>query len=602
MISVYAQPIPDSNTNHYQNSQNSVKNVLHIICDDLSPHFRAYQPTNYPWTPNINRLYNEGTDFTFNWCNYPSCGPSRTSFLSGVRPMQTGYESNVSEHEARQTMPHVEYIPEFFQRRGYYTVGVGKIFHGTDLIHYDTNQFHEYYYQFSEDTNLAMFSYEFFGNEYFVFEDSFKLRQEEVGEEALQGLANARASAKPWYVAIGFWKPHQPWNSHLSTFNSIDGNLIQFPIERELVNGNPPEWKNGYTMFSQPNYTTEVRQELCRGMFASLKEVDNQIGMIWDWMDQYNYWTNTIVILSSDHGYALGENHVQIQKNGVPTAKSRTPLVIRMDGKQGGTTNTNLTQLVDIFPTLVEYTQLPPPSQKFDGHSLLNLIGNEYVSGWDRDKIFVTRHVGSVSQRAVIDYNGRYFQSMNAGHSNTDPKSGNSMFFPWATNVTNFNNVIVLQDSYPLNNMNKNFYAEYHQAARDNIWNTYQESKVYFTNIAEANLQDMDGDSIPNHVEIMLGLNAYSTDSDNDGVTDDEEAIYVDNVHYRIQNLYRVNDNELLIYPYSPLENATNLVINIASNIYEAAYLTVELTNFIPVTISSTNLDNYSIISLTEKE
>ena len=108
------------------------KNILFVVCDDLNTHVSTsgYQLIN---TPNLSSLAEESITFNRAFCQYPVCGPSRASFLSGLYPQSTGVLNNT--FDIRKTRPGTISMPEFFKENGYWTAGVGKVFHNTKSDH-----------------------------------------------------------------------------------------------------------------------------------------------------------------------------------------------------------------------------------------------------------------------------------------------------------------------------------------------------------------------------------------------------------------------------------------------------------------------------------
>ena len=108
------------------NLANAKLNVLLIVCDDLNTHVST---SGYPHinTPHLDRLAKESLIFNRAYCQYPVCGPSRASFFSGLYPESTGVLNN--KIDIRKTRPGTPSLPQFMKENGYWTGGVGKIFH-----------------------------------------------------------------------------------------------------------------------------------------------------------------------------------------------------------------------------------------------------------------------------------------------------------------------------------------------------------------------------------------------------------------------------------------------------------------------------------------
>jgi len=387
------------------NLANARPNVLLIVCDDLNTHVST---SAYPHieTPHLDRLAKEGVIFKRAYCQYPVCGPSRASFLSGLYPESTGVLNN--KIDIRDTRPGTLSLPQFMKESGYWTGGVGKIFH--TVRH--------------EPGDLGWNEYHRFENDEFPFvAEARKKFEEEHGsvergktrrqwKEKLQGLftqtrgqqqpgygpsglddlqhrdgRNARKVVEwlekksygdnPFFITVGIHKPHVPFIAPQKYFNLYPRQELQFELSPANDWDDIPRMamvkRFGGFGFELGKENDALRREYTQAYHACVSFVDAQIGLIFDKLKSQKLWNDTIVIFTSDHGYHLGE-HFMWGKVTLFEECARVPLVVRVPGvSQAGTTSDALVETIDLFPTLVELCGLTTPTH-LQGQSYVSLI------------------------------------------------------------------------------------------------------------------------------------------------------------------------------------------------------------------------------------
>ncbi len=340
-------------------------NVLMIIADDLSSTIYNNEQIH---TPNIDRLANHGRLFSKAYCQASLCNPSRASILTGKRPHELGIFTN--QPHFRGMYPRIKTIPEYFKGKGYYTVGLGKIFHNwgqaiegdpqswsePQKYHYAAH-FHDWYVE---------------GRPYQLHFDLRKgpaVQSADVPDEAyLDGRITNVAITKlrelqetPFFMAIGFWKPHLPYNAPKKYWDLYDRNSLPKQKYKEPVQGVPElayvdsDEARSYTDVGKSGPIPEdKKKELRHGYLASISYLDAQIGKVLDELDRLDLSRNTIVVFLSDHGYHAGE-HGQFGKWTNFELGTRVPLIISMpDLPDPGTVSNNIVELIDLYPTLLE--------------------------------------------------------------------------------------------------------------------------------------------------------------------------------------------------------------------------------------------------------
>jgi iduronate 2-sulfatase len=389
-------------------------NVLFIAVDDLRPEGETFGPSPVR-TPNVDALARRGTAFTRAYAQQALCSPSRTSLLTGRRPDST-HIYDLQTH-FRATIPDVVTLPELFKRHGYHTEALGKIYHdGLDdpqswsVPHrMPTVPWREAYgkRETLEDVRRQRERLQAEGKplEPVVLErdartgTTLKLgagpgvrgpswEDPDVPDEALPDgeLAMKAVEAlrvirdRPFFLAIGFAKPHLPFVAPKKYYDL-------YPLERiELApNPSPPHDVPAIAMHN----SAELRQypdvpktgpiaedqarALRRGYFAATSYVDAQIGRVLAELDRLGLRERTIVVLWGDHGWHLGEHGLWNKHTNFEVA-TRTALVISVPWQKSTNQRTStLAELVDVYPTLCELAGLPLP-EGLEGSSLVPLL------------------------------------------------------------------------------------------------------------------------------------------------------------------------------------------------------------------------------------
>ncbi len=387
-------------------------NVLFITVDDLNNDLGAY---GHPLvqSPAIDRLASEGMRFDAAYAQYPVCTPSRTSFLTGLYPQQTGILQN-GQH-FRDSVPEVVTLPEFFAQNGYFTARVGKIFHydvpaaiGTDGLD-DPQSWDERRNPRGIDVDL--------GAEVTSINpeagvggtlswlsvpgDGSRHTDARVTDAAIDLLEahHPERTGRPLFLAVGYFRPHTPFVAPASYFAMYPPERIEVPPEFAADRSDIPI----AALADRPRQlqmTDAQKLAAIQGYYASISYMDAQIGRLLRALDAQALRDDTIVVLLSDHGYHLGA-HGLWQKGDLFEGSVRVPLILSVPDLPGtayahGENTTSLTELVDLYPTLAELAGLDIPAQTA-GVSLLPLLRNPATSvresaytialsrgGWDR--------------------------------------------------------------------------------------------------------------------------------------------------------------------------------------------------------------------------
>ncbi|ESO94040.1 hypothetical protein LOTGIDRAFT_104488 [Lottia gigantea] len=411
------------------------KNVLFIVADDLRPDIGVYRK-NYQtqiYTPNLDSLASKSLLLKKAYVQQAFCSPSRTSFLTGRRP-DTTHVYDLKRY-FRDVGGNFTTIPQYFKENGYRTIGMGKIFHpgirassNDDPISWTEPYFHVEDIEQYETKNVSWRSVP--KSEY----QNLSLPDSKLADHAIEVLRYigpaSRLDDKPFFVAIGFNKPHLPFVFPEEFLTFYQNDSIHIPNNGFIPQGMPYiAWHKYWELMNyrdikslnvtgNPNTTIPIHviQDLTRAYYTSVSYIDFEIGRILQELDDLGLSNNTIVSFIGDHGYQLGE-HGEWCKHTNFEESIHAPMMIRIPGRTDngvvsnrlksflyiavsqenllrltdkGIVTEKLTEFVDLFPTLVEAAGLqqmdicPEDSSKIalcrEGTSLMPLIRNPSLS------------------------------------------------------------------------------------------------------------------------------------------------------------------------------------------------------------------------------
>jgi iduronate 2-sulfatase len=355
-------------------------NVLFIMADDFRPELASYGSPAL--TPNLTRLAGQAMQINRAYCQQALCNPSRSSMLTGRRPDSTGIWCN-SVH-FREPSPNVTTLPLWFKEHGYTTRCVGKIFHNwhTDVKgdprSWSDPEFLHYANHNDDKPQVA-------GEVPKDLATSPKCECRDVPDEALyDGRVAAEAvrvlgevKDKPFFLAVGFWKPHSPFNAPKRYWDKYDRAKLPALNPNRAVGAPEVAHHDGREIRGVPpnqlTFTPEQAAEIRHGYFANIAFMDAQIGKVLDALEKSGGMDRTIVVFASDHGYHVGE-HSLWGKTSNFELDARVPLLIAAPGfGKAGQKTESLAELVDLFPTLVELCSLPKPPG-LEGTSLTPIL------------------------------------------------------------------------------------------------------------------------------------------------------------------------------------------------------------------------------------
>lgn len=355
-------------------------NVVFIAVDDLRVELGCYGG-EHVHSPNIDRLAAEGILFERAYCQQTVCNPSRASLLTGLRP-DTLRVWDLPTH-FRQNLPDAVTLPQHFKANGYHAQCVGKIFHNwrqddwkgdpaswsvPSVLHYNSHGNDKPQVDGELPPNLASGKG---GTECRDVPDNayFDGRVADTAVETLRQLKEADA---PFFLAVGFWKPHTPFNAPKKYWDLYKRASVPVP-ERVAPPDDVPEIALTSSRY-RGGANSETLREMHHGHLAAISYLDAQIGKVLVELERLGLRENTIVVFWSDHGLHLGE-HGLTRKTTAFELDARVPLIIASP-KHGSKRRTSaLVELLDLYPTLTELCGLDTPGA-LEGESLVPLLEN----------------------------------------------------------------------------------------------------------------------------------------------------------------------------------------------------------------------------------
>lgn len=374
--------------------ETSSPNVLFLAIDDLRPALGCYGDETAV-TPNIDKLAARGMVFLRAYCQEAVCSPSRLSLLTGRRP-DTIRVWDLKTH-FRETLPDVVTLPQHFKQHGYHTQSIGKIYHGNGKPSKDPpswsvepkyDKVRDPVLRYALPKNRQGKGLKRAASEAAEVPDS-TYTDGVVCEEALRVLPKLKAKSQPFFLAVGFRKPHLPFCAPKKYWERYDRSEIPRPATTEHPKGAPElavrSWREleGYTDIPQNGELSQEKvQELRHGYYACISYVDALVGRLLDEIERLGLKENTVVVLWGDHGYHLGEQGLWTKANNYELS-TRVPLILSVpEAKHPGAKTEALVEFVDLYPTLADVCGLAAP-EGVEGISLKPLLRNPNRS-WKR--------------------------------------------------------------------------------------------------------------------------------------------------------------------------------------------------------------------------
>ena len=372
-------------------------NVLHLISDDLRACMGCYGDPMIQ-TPNIDRLASRGVRFEHAYCQFPLCNPSRASFMTGLRPDTIRVWDN--QVNFRDTTPDAVTIAQSFQQAGYSVARVGKIYHygvprgiGTSGLD-DPASWEQFVNPRGRDmddvpiievlalgadgratTVMGKQPQDMGGTLSWLAADGTDRDQTDgIGAvEAVKLLEQYSAHDKPFYLAVGFYRPHTPYVAPKAYYEKYPLEEIKVPKVAENLNDLFPAPALSAQKAVHLAMDDELKRRALQAYAAATTFMDAQVGYVVDALERLGMADNTIIVFHSDHGYHLGEKNLW-QKMSIFEESARVPMIVHVPGNEAnGATCTRPVELVSLHKTLTDLAEVKS-SAKPDGPSFAALV------------------------------------------------------------------------------------------------------------------------------------------------------------------------------------------------------------------------------------
>lgn len=369
-------------------------NVLLIAVDDLRPELACYG-NKLVQTPQIDSLAAAGVRFERAYCQFPLCNPSRTSLLTGRHPNTTGVFDNSVYF--RTAHPDWVTLPQLFTANGYVAARTGKIFHGgiddTDAWTIGGEKRVDQKTRPKQNPGNSDRIVKLDGDG----ESHVDYKTASRAVELLEELKD-----KPFFLAVGFTKPHSPPTAPAKLFELYDPAKIPLPPDFAAIPTVPPGFpeasvpQRSSDLFIGREASPEEAREVIRAYHASLTFTDTQIGRVLAALDRLKLRDKTVIVFFGDHGYHLGEKGKWPKHNSVFEVAARVPMIMCSPGAAAGKSSPRTVQLLDIYPTLAELCGLTPPTD-LQGDNLAPLL-KEPEAAWSHPAYTVCTNAGARGQ------------------------------------------------------------------------------------------------------------------------------------------------------------------------------------------------------------
>ena len=386
-------------------------NILFFMSDDLNTALSGFGHPQCK-TPELDKLADRGIRFENMHCQYPVCGASRASLMSGLYPYTNGTMGNIGT--LRGNMPDVLTMSQLFRNNGYHVGRISKIYHmgiPNEIIAGTAER--DDPHSWDEVVNIKAPEQNAPGEKtnWSPKNNSSQTFTGVIAEGGdpvhADGMAAGHAidflrrhKDKPFFLACGFVRPHVPLVAPKQYFDRYDREAMVAPVVPEGDLEDVPKIIRNYKRNSTSyGVTPELHKGLLEAYYASISFMDAQVGRVLDELEALGLADNTIVVFTSDHGYLLG-HHDKFQKQHLFEEATRVPFIVSVPWmkNQHGKATKHITELIDLYPTLAELSGLKVP-HSLQGSSMLPLLKNPKSDGWKKELAFTISRNGGESIR-----------------------------------------------------------------------------------------------------------------------------------------------------------------------------------------------------------
>ena len=405
-------------------------NVLFVIVDDLNCRIASYGDP-VAKTPHLDRLAARGIRFDRAYCNFPLCNPTRSSVMSGQYPTTTGVLDNKTWLVPPEGHPT---LPQHFEQSGYARAEFGKIWHELgnngeiDPANPPASQFGNPWYTPAQRAEQQRSRPDFWtvpeNYDHYRADpppasivEALRRGPNQFGsvpvgtgtpdityaDEAIAQLQQWRGSPQPFFLAVGFRKPHVPLKAPQEYFDLYDAAELPLPPDFANEPTLPPDadalnTRRNLDLYADRYFTAAEARAALHAYYACVSYMDAQLGRVLDALEESGHADNTLVVLWGDHGWHLSEKG-HFAKGTLFEISARAPLII-VDPRRSasaGQTCRRVVEFVDIYPTLADLAGLPLPSA-LEGVSLRPLLDDPEAT-WDKPAFTVQSRGWSLGRR-----------------------------------------------------------------------------------------------------------------------------------------------------------------------------------------------------------
>jgi iduronate 2-sulfatase len=373
-------------------SNNLQPNVLFIAVDDLNDWLGCMNGHPNTKTPNIDKLASQGVLFTNAHCQAPLCGPSRASLMTGLRPSTTGIYGMIDDNKIKsdnETTRDIIFLPEYFKNHGYYTMGIGKLFHrhAPDSL-FDESGGRSPGFGPLPEVRFVWDGYgtsdrERYGRtstDWGAYPEADSLMPDHRSVDWAIDKLN-RNHEKPFFLAVGFLRPHVPLYVPQKWFDLHPVDKLEMtPYKSDDLNDVPPvaHLINDLPMMPSTDWAIENGEwaNIIQAYLACISFVDYELGRLLDALEKSKFAENTVIVLWSDHGYRLGEKGT-FAKHALWETATRAPLIFAAPKLPKGKVIDTPTEMLSIYPTLLDLCGLPAYNRNEGLNLVPQIIGKD---------------------------------------------------------------------------------------------------------------------------------------------------------------------------------------------------------------------------------
>ena len=367
-------------------------NVLFISVDDMNDWVGCLGSNRVP-TPNIDGLAARGLLFSNAHAPSPKCAPSRAAILLGKRSSTTGLYSN--GHWWRPAFPDLITLPHYFKQNGYFSAGGGKVHHHTDGFNppdqWDEYLVEDYFKKRGKERR-------FFTNKMPRHPSNtldwgpMEVDDLEMGDGYTVNWATeflARKHDKPFFLAVGFFRPHLPFYAPKKYFDTLPKKECKIPINKAGDLDDIPDGGQKFAAYRREDLRMieeyDDLQYTVQSYLTSIAHADTLLGILMDAFDKSPYRDNTIIVFWSDHGYTFGEKD-HFAKDTLWERSTHVPFIFVAPGFRSPGTKTNTpVDLTCLYPTLISLCGLEVP-KGLDGIDITPILKNPHIP-WEQPAI-----------------------------------------------------------------------------------------------------------------------------------------------------------------------------------------------------------------------